>query len=229
MFLSGKKDNGFMEKTLSLLSLLVSIFFSFSLVSCATSVHMPVPGENSARKNSIYNEYMSIADAYSDLGKYDKASLFYEQAMKNKKLYWTASYKLARSYAMNKQYEKSISVYKNLIKRDPDNISLKMSYAYVLSMSGELEKACQEYKILVEKNPENQDLLSNYIIILFAMEDYENAEEKLNVLKDLFKENKNIASFEKKLEEYRKKLEDQSAETTVTESDGEGKKPELKK
>ena len=77
--------------------IIICLFISFVICSCKSTVHLPVPGEVSIKKNNIYSEYMSIGDAYLDLKKYDKAIQYYQKAMESKSLYWTAYYKLGRS------------------------------------------------------------------------------------------------------------------------------------
>lgn len=168
--------------------------------SC-TSVHVPIPGETEVKKNNIYVEYMNIADAYNDLEKYDKAILYYNYAMKNKSLRWSAYYKLGRAYAMNKDWSNAQNVYEHLLKRDSENTSLKMSLAYIYAMSGNLDDSGELYRTLYSENPDNSDILVNYINVLFAQENYGQVRAKLAELKEKFKDNASISSFEKKLEE----------------------------
>ena len=68
---------------------------------------------------------MSIGDAYLDLKKYDKAIQYYQKAMESKSLYWTAYYKLGRSYALAKKWSEAKNVYYKLLKRDPENVDRK--------------------------------------------------------------------------------------------------------
>ncbi len=179
---------------------LLFFLFPFIFSSCA-SFRVPVPGETVAKKNNIFAEYMNIADAYNDLGKYDKAITYYNLAKANKTLRWSANYKLAHTYAMNKNWEEAQKLYLELYKRDPENSSIQMSVAYIYAMNGKLSSAENIYVSLVEKNPENADILVNYINVLFAMEKYSEVEKNLAVLKEKFKDNTNISLFEKKLEE----------------------------
>lgn len=176
------------------------LLFPLLFFSCA-SFHVPVPGETVTKKNNIFAEYMNIADAYNDLGKYDKAIIYYRMAKSNKALRWSANYKLAHAYAMNKNWDEALKLYLELYKRDPENTSIQMSVAYIYAMNGKLSSAENIYVSLVEKNPENADVLVNYINVLFAMEKYDDVEKNLAVLKEKFKDNANISSFEKKLEE----------------------------
>lgn len=181
---------------------LLLCLFPLIFSSCA-SFRVPVPGETVAKKNNIFAEYMNIADAYNDLGKYDKAITYYNLAKANKTLRWSANYKLAHTYAMNKNWEEAQKLYLELYKRDPENSSIQMSVAYIYAMNGKLSSAENIYVSLVEKNPENADILVNYINVLFAMEKYSEVEKNLAVLKEKFKDNTNISLFEKKLEEIK--------------------------
>ena len=199
------------------------LFFLFPLIfsSCA-SFRVPVPGETVAKKNNIFAEYMNIADAYNDLGKYDKAITYYNLAKANKTLRWSANYKLAHTYAMNKNWEEAQKLYLELYKRDPENSSIQMSVAYIYAMNGKLSSAENIYVSLVEKNPENADILVNYINVLFAMEKYSEVEKNLAVLKEKFKDNSNISLFEKKLEEIKSSADSENEpETTGDENQTE--------
>lgn len=204
----------------------ISVIFSVIFFSCATSVHLPVPGEGAAVKKSLSIEYMSIADAYNELAKYDKAAQYYLLAMKNKKLYWSAYYKLGRCYAMSKNWTEARKVYSALLKRDPDNVSVRMSLAYIYAMEGNLKSAEAIYELLYKENPDNSDVLINYIDVLIASEKYEAAEQSLSEMKEKFSDNKTISVFEKKLQELNPKeveLEesDKDAAEITEESDAE--------
>ena len=53
--------------------LILCFFCCICLISCKSTVHLPIPGESTIKQNNIYSEYMSIGDAYLDLEKFDKA------------------------------------------------------------------------------------------------------------------------------------------------------------
>lgn len=192
---------------------IISCVISLSLfLSCSTSVHLPVPGESATVNRSLSIEYMTIADAYNDLGKYDKACEYYMLAMKNKNLYWSAYYKLGRCYAMSKKWTEARKVYQKILKRDKDNLNIQISLAYIYAMEGRLEASENIYEYLVRENPDNPDTLVNYIDVLFASEKYDDAEKKLAELKEKFSDNKNIEAFDKKLAEVRPPEVDVDAE-----------------
>lgn len=196
------------------------LFLLFS--SCATN-HLSVPGESAAVKKTVSIEYMAIADAYNDLAKYDKAAQYYLLAMKNKKLYWSAYYKLGRCYAMSKNWTEARKIYSTLLKRDPDNVSIKMSLAYIYAMEGKLKSAESIYELLWKENPDSVEVLTNYIDVLIASEKYDEAEKNLSIMKEKFSDDKNISLFEKKLQELNPKqveLEESDKDSAViTEED----------
>ena len=121
--------------------------------------------------------------------------------MVNKNLYWTAYYKLGRSYALSKKWKEAKKVYFDLLKRDPENISVRMSLAYITAMEGDLDSAEEIYKSLWNNNSDNSEILVNYINVLIANNNVSEAKNLIKTLKEKFQENKNIESFEKKIEE----------------------------
>lgn len=169
--------------------------------SCNTTAHLPVPGESGIKKRTISNEYLTIADTFYDLEKFDKAITYYTLAMKNKNIYWTCYYKLARSYAMSKNYTEARKMFLTLLKRDKENVNLRLSLAYLYAMEGKLSKAEVLYAYIWSENKENPDTLVNYIDVLIASEKYQKAGTYLNILKELFSDNSNIKTFEAKLKE----------------------------
>ena len=179
------------------------LFAAFIFCACRTSAHFPVPGESDTVKNNLSAEYLTIGDEYFSLTKYDKAEEYYKRAMKNKKLYRTAYYKLGRTYAMSKKWSDARKIYLALLKRDPDNLNIRLSLAYITAMDGKLSEAEAVYDYLWKENPDNPDIIVNYINVLLAQKKTDAAAERLNELKEKFKDNNNIQTFEKKIEELR--------------------------
>ena len=179
------------------------LFAAFVFCACGTSAHLPVPGESGTVKNNLSAEYLVIGDEYFSLTKYDKAEEYYKRAMKNRKLYWSAYYKLGRTYAMSKKWQDARKVDLTLLKRDPDNLNIRLSLAYITAMEGKLSAAESVYDYLWKENPDNPDIIVNYINVLLAQKKADTAQEHLNELKEKFKDNNNIQTFEKKIEELR--------------------------
>ena len=181
--------------------LLVSVF----IFSCKSSAHFPIPGEKKVTQAALHAEYLSLADAYAELEKYDKAIQYYKLAMHDKNLYWNALYKLGRAYALSKNWGDAKDAYEKLLKRDPQNMSLKLSLAYIQAMSGDLEKAKSAYESLIREQQENETPLVNYIVILLAQEEIDAAAAQLTLLKERFPENASISEFEKRIDDAREK------------------------
>lgn len=204
-------------------SITLALFFS----SCASSVR--IPGETNIILKNLANEYYTIAEAYMDVKKYEKAAEYYELAMRNKDLYLTAYYKLARSYALAKNWEKANDSYTYLLSLDPDNIMLKSSLAYITAMSGEVDKAILDYKALIELNPYDETLLEGYVALLINVGRGEDAEESFFLLKEKFPDNKQITTFAQQLSDI---VDNFDAEKKISPSDSEPegaeKKPDVK-
>jgi tetratricopeptide (TPR) repeat protein len=122
--------------------LILCFFYCVCFISCKSTVHLPIPGESTIKQNNIYSEYMSIGDAYLDLEKFDKAITYYQKAMVNKNLYWTAYYKLGRSYALSKKWKEAKKVYFDL-------------FAYLIEVlkinGGYYESLCKRYFLRARK------------------------------------------------------------------------------
>lgn len=180
--------------------LVIAVFFS-----CA-SIPTPVPGQEYAKVQNIYAEYINIGDTYFKLEDYSNASEYYQKAMYSKKIYWTAFYKLAKCYSYLSKWDDALPMYKTMLKRDPKNASIKASIAYIYSMQGNYKNAKESYKLLVEEQPENLQFLENYIAVILADEkNFKNDEELyislMEILKTDFADSKNIEKFE---ESYKK-------------------------
>ena len=105
------------------------------------------------------------------------------------------------------------------MKRDPENISVRMSLAYITAMEGDLDSAEEIYKSLWNNNSDNSEILVNYINVLIANNNVSEAKNLIKILKEKFQDNKNIESFEKKIEELSKEvLEDFTEKSPNNES-----------
>lgn len=194
----------------------VFIIATLFAVSCKTGAHFPIPGEGAVTRSALAAEYMALADAYAELEKYDKAALYYKRAMQDESLYWSATYKLGRMYALSKNWTEAEKIYKRLFERDVQNVSVKMSLAYIQAMSGNLEDAKAAYKTLVDENPKNETVLVNFIAVLLSQKDRAGAEEALELLKERFPESASLADYEKRLSDLKKGGDGKTSEDSDT-------------
>ena len=196
--------------TLSLLFLMPVCF----LTSCKSTSSI-IPGEQTILLNNLYIEYAKLGDAYFLIEKYSDAIIFYKKAMESKDLYWPCFYKVAKCYVYNSDWSHALEMYEQLLEKDPENSSLKASVAYIYSMSGHYTKALEIYKQLLTLQPNNEKFIENYLAIMLGSEDIfkENRtkfEENFQFFKDNFTKNNNITTFQKKYDEYVKKLDNKN-------------------
>lgn len=179
-------------------SVFLSLFL-FGFISCATSL-ATIPGSKTKQIENVYVEYLNIADIYFSLEKYDKAETYYTYALSNKKIYWDAYYKLAKTYVLQKNWQNAEQSYKELLKRDSENSSIKASLAYVYAMNGNFPASIELYEDLLKTQSDDQTYLENYLSILIQDKRAEKATEVLNDYLTKFPESKNIEKFTKAVE-----------------------------
>lgn len=183
-----------MKKNFFLVLFTLSLFFS----SCATS-SFRIPGESKIILKNLATEYYTVADGYLEIKNYAKAAQYYKLAMRDKNLYLTAYYKLARSYALAKDWENADKTYRELLELDSENNVLKTSLAYITVMRGEVDSGIEMYKTLLKDNPFDENLLESYVSLLINVGRGEDAEESFFILKEKFPDNKQISSFSQQL------------------------------
>ena len=197
---------------------IVCIVFCLFTISCSSNkIAFPIPGQSESANKNIYIEYLSIADIYFDLEKYDKAETYYKAAMTNKDIYWTAYYKLARCYVYQSKWADAQSVYEEILKRDPDNSALKSNMAYIYAMNGNTNQSCLLYEQLINDYPEQSEYLENYICVLLAAEKKEEAEASYIKLRENFPDSKRIQEFDPQfVKEEETPAEEESEEEQIT-------------
>ena len=189
------------KKIFKIFSKSILICTIFILFSCRTTIDsVPVFGESKIKINSIYNEYLTLADSYVEVEKYDLAEKYYKKAMNKKDLYWGVYYKLAKVYALENKWDEASEMYKTILKKDPENSTIKASIAYIYAMQGNVKEARSIYETLLKEHPENQEYLENYIAILFLDKDLVAVSSPLSLLKRDFPDSPNIKKFESQIE-----------------------------
>ncbi len=155
-------------------------------------------------EEDLSGEYFSIAEAYTELKKYDKAIDYFKKAEKSKSYKRASHYNLAQVYALKKDWTNCTTYLKPLHEQAPDNIKIATAYAYALASSGKQNEALSLYKKIYDKNPETPEYFFNYVRLLIVVKDYDTAKKMLEEAKEKFKENeenKTISHLEKKIEQ----------------------------
>lgn len=188
-----------MKPKFFLISLAVSLIFFGCASNQISDFGIKVPGETKIILKNLAVEYNAIGDGYMGIKNYTKAVEYYEKALRDKDLYLSVYYKLARAYALGKNYDKALDAYEHLLSLDKENLSLKLSLAYIYAVKGDTDTALAKYKILMEENPYDEAILENYITLLLNAGRAEDAEKYFFVMKEKFPDNSQLSSFAQNL------------------------------
>ncbi|MGP1437661.1 MAG: tetratricopeptide repeat protein [Treponema sp.] len=153
------------------------IIFSFILLSLSSSIFA---------KEDLSSEYFYIAEAYSELKKYEKAIEFYKKVVNIPEYANAATYNIARMHAFLEQWNEAVSMLKILYEKEKTNEKILTSYAYALSASGKIEQAQDIYKELYENNKESPSIAFNYVRLLIVAKKYDDASNLLKELTEKF-------------------------------------------
>lgn len=126
-------------------------------------------------RQTIASEYYSIAEAYADLEKYDKAIPYYEAASKYKQYRNAARYGLGRMYGLTGDWKQAEDIFESLLKKDKENEMLEGAYTFALVSQGKTEKAIPLYRALMDKHPDDPVLARDYAEVLIVAKQYEDA------------------------------------------------------
>ena len=160
--------------------------------------------------------YFEIAQAYTEVSNYDKATEFYLKAAKDPAHKNAAEFNLARVYGLQGDWGKAKSILERQYKAAPGNVLIAKAYAYSLAATGNEAYACEMYKKLYDEDSENPEAALNYARILILSKRYDEATSFITELKPRLTEsadNKALAELEEKIEKAREEPEKQKAET----------------
>ena len=188
-------------------------------------------------KGSVDSEtakaYFDIAQAYTDVSKYDKAAEFYRKAAKDPAHKNAAEYNLARVYGLQGDWAKARPILERQYQEAPGNLLILKAYAYSLAATGDEERACVMYKKLADEDAENPDSAINYGRILVLAKKYDEATALLTELKTRFTETaekKQLDDLEEKIKKAQEPPEKPEDEDTDDDSadTGTSKDPDRK-
>ena len=146
--------------------------------------------------------YFEIAQAYTEVSKYDKAAEFYLKAAKDPAHKNAAEFNLARVYGLQGSWSKAKPILERQYKEAPGNVLIAKAYSYSLAATGDEARACEMYKKLYDEDSENPEAALNYARILVLSKRYDEALSFIAELKTRFTEsteNKAIAEVEEKI------------------------------
>ena len=159
--------------------------------------------------------YFEIAQAYTEVSKYDKAAEFYLKAAKDPAHKNAAEYNLARVYGLQGDWGKAKNILERQYKDAPGNVLIAKAYSYSLAATGDEARACEMYKKLYDEDSENPEAALNYTRILILSKRYDQALSFIEEMKTRFTEsteNKAFAELEEKIKKAQKEPEKQEKE-----------------
>ena len=159
--------------------------------------------------------YFEIAQAYTEVSKYDKAAEFYLKAAKDPAHKNAAEYNLARVYGLQGDWGKAKNILERQYKDAPGNVLIAKAYSYSLAATGDEARACEMYKKLYDEDSENPEAALNYTRILILSKRYDQALSFIEEMKIRFTEsteNKAFAELEEKIKKAQEEPEKQEKE-----------------
>lgn len=147
-------------------------------------------------RQTIASEYYAIAEAYSDLEKYDKAIPYYEEAAKQKEYRNAARYGLGRMYGLTGDWDTARDIFESLLKKDPNNEMLETAYSFSLVSSGKADEAIPLYRSVMELHPDDPVLARNFVEIQILAGKYDAALETIAAARTKFSDSDVMKEFD---------------------------------
>ncbi len=130
---------------------------SLLLLSCLT------PGGGA----SLSKEYYNLGNGFFDLGKYERAAMYFRKALELDPELNQARFNLALTLIEQKQPELAIRELEKLLPRDPRNVSLLVVLAYAYHLRSSDAEAIETYRKVLAISASNTDARYNMALLLW--------------------------------------------------------------
>jgi len=128
----------------------------------------------------IASDYYNIGNAFFELGQYEKAIQYYENALRVDPSMVKADYNLAVTYVRMKRGADAVTILKRLLAGDPKNTTLMAALGWAYHALGKDAEALGQYDALLALSPADQNALYNSGIILWKMKKKTEALERFH-------------------------------------------------
>ncbi len=126
----------------------------------------------------IASDYYNIGNAFFDLGQYDKAIQYYENALRVDPGMVKADYNLALTYIRMKRTAEAVTILRRLLASDPKNTTVMAALGWAYHQMGKDTDALAQYDAILAISPADQNALYDSGIILWKMEKNADALER---------------------------------------------------
>jgi tetratricopeptide (TPR) repeat protein len=134
--------------------------FALLAMGCATDT----------RAKGIAAEYHNIANAYVEMGQYEKAIPYYQEALRADPSMVKADFNLALALGHMKRTAEAEAILKKLLAGDPQNTEVLSTLGWIYHAGGRDEEALAQYDAAIALSPRNEDALYNSGIILWKLD-----------------------------------------------------------
>ncbi len=138
-----------------------------SLVLCAALLVTGCVTSQSGKQ--IASDYYNIGNAFFDLGQFDKAIQYYQDALRVDPSMVKADYNLALTLIRLKRSEEAVTILKRLLMSDPKNTTLMAALGWAYHQLGRDKEALDQYEALLALSPADQNALYDSGIILWKL------------------------------------------------------------
>jgi tetratricopeptide (TPR) repeat protein len=142
------------------------------LAGCATAT----------RNQDVAAEYYNVGNAYAGLGQFDKAALYYRDAVRLDPSNVQARYNLALALIRTQNTSEAREVLARLLSDDPQNVTVMAALGWALHIEGKDADSLAMYDKIIQLSPENQDALYNGALVLWKLDRKPEALERLQKL-----------------------------------------------
>lgn len=158
----------------------------------------------STSRDELAAEYLTLADAYAAVSKYDKAIEFYTKASARKEYRNVTRYNIGRMYGLSGKWKEAAGVFAELYEQESGNTLISNAYVYALVASGDPETARPIYEENYNKAVDDPVASRNYAEILVITKRYPEAILMIQKIKETFPD----TDAAKGLDDLTKKIED---------------------
>lgn len=134
--------------------------------------------ENARSQPENFEAQMKAGDMYGQIGRFEKALEFYEQAAKIKPNDFQTLVKTGNAYFDAGNYEKAESWYQKALEIKEDlNVRTDLGITFVERQNPDVDRAIKEFQTSLQSNPTHEATLYNLAVAYSKKGDKENAEK----------------------------------------------------